>query len=64
VNAVAEPAPAAELAAEAGRLVGAADDAGLRLRLMGGIAIWLSSPSVRVPPYARTSPAVGRGGDP
>ena len=47
------PAPASEVAAEAERLVGLADAAGLQVRLMGGIAIWLASPSVRVPPYAR-----------
>lgn len=54
MNASADAAPAAEVAAEAERLVQAADGAGLQVRLMGGIAIWLSSPSVRVPPYARS----------
>jgi hypothetical protein len=47
------PVPALELAAEAERLVRAAEQTGLRIRLMGGVAVWLTSPSVRQPPYAR-----------
>jgi hypothetical protein len=42
-----------EIRAEAGRLSAAANGAGLGLRLMGGLAIWLVAPSVRVPPFAR-----------
>ena len=38
---------------EAGRLSAAAADAGLGMRLMGGLAIWLVAPSVREPPFAR-----------
>ena len=53
MNPEVEPAPASEVAAEAERLVQAADGAGLKVRLMGGIAFWLNSPSVRRPPYAR-----------
>ena len=39
--------------AEAERLVRAAHEAGLHVKAMGGVAIWLVSPSVRLPPYAR-----------
>lgn len=38
---------------EAVRLTAAAAAANLGLRLMGGLAIWLVSPSVRVAPFAR-----------
>jgi hypothetical protein len=46
-------APAADIRHEAERLTAAARDAKLGLRLMGGLAIWLTSPSVRVAPYGR-----------
>jgi len=46
-------APCDDIRDEAVRLAAAAADAGLGLRLMGGLAIWLTSPSVRRPPYAR-----------
>lgn len=39
--------------AEAERLVRAAHDSGLHVKAMGGVAIWLVSPGVRLPPYAR-----------
>ena len=42
-----------DIRAEAGRLSSAAGDAGLGMRLMGGLAVWLVAPSVRVPPFAR-----------
>ena len=38
---------------EAMRLSAAAKGVGLGLRLMGGLAVWALSPSVRVPPFAR-----------
>jgi hypothetical protein len=38
---------------EAARLAGAALDAGLSARLIGGLAFWLRCPSVRQGPYAR-----------
>lgn len=38
---------------EAARLTAAAAAANLGLRLMGGLAIWLVSPSVRLEPFAR-----------
>ena len=44
---------ASEIRAEAGRLAAAAREAGLGLRLMGGLAVWLVGPSVRMPPFAR-----------
>jgi hypothetical protein len=44
---------ALDIRAEAERLAAAVMGSGLRLRLMGGMAIWLTSPSVRRPPYAR-----------
>jgi hypothetical protein len=44
---------AADIRAEAERLTAAAADAGLGMRLMGGLAIWLVAPSVRLPPFAR-----------
>lgn len=46
-------APCEDIRDEAERLAGAAGAAGLGLRLMGGLAIWLTSPSARRPPYAR-----------
>jgi hypothetical protein len=45
---------ATDIRAEAERLSAAAAAANLGLRLMGGLAIWLVSPSVRVPPFARS----------
>lgn len=44
---------AADIRAEAERLTAAAIAADLGLRLMGGLAVWLVSPSVRMPPFAR-----------
>lgn len=44
---------AADIRAEAERLTAAAMTANLGLRLMGGLAVWLVSPSVRMPPFAR-----------
>lgn len=44
---------AADIRDEATRLTAAAKGAGLGLRLMGGLAVWAVSPSVRVPPFAR-----------
>jgi hypothetical protein len=44
---------AADIRDEATRLAAAAMDADLGLRLMGGLAVWAVSPSVRVPPFAR-----------
>ena len=46
-------APCKDIRDEAGRLAAAAAAAGLGLRLMGGLAVWLTSPSARRPPYAR-----------
>src|SRR6476659_4403737 len=45
--------PSAEIEAEARRIVEAAIAQGLRVRLMGGIAILIQSPSVSRPPYDR-----------
>ena len=45
--------PAEEIAAEAARLVGLATAEGLRVRLMGGLAIRFQSPTARRPPYTR-----------
>jgi hypothetical protein len=42
-----------EIRQEAGRLSSEAAEAGLGMRLMGGLAVWLVAPSVRVPPFAR-----------
>jgi hypothetical protein len=42
-----------DIRAEAQRLTAAAAKANLGLRLMGGLAIWLAAPSVRVAPFAR-----------
>jgi len=44
---------AADIRDEAGRLAAAAASAGLGLRLMGGLGIWMVAPSVRVPPFER-----------
>lgn len=44
---------APDIRAEAERLTAAAGTANLGLRLMGGLAVWLVSPSVRMPPFAR-----------
>ena len=44
---------ATDIRAEAERLTAAAAAANLGLRLMGGLAVWLVSPSVRIPPFAR-----------
>ena len=44
---------AADIRAEAERLTASAATAGIGLRLMGGLAVWIVSPSVRVPPFAR-----------
>ena len=44
---------ATDIRAEAERLSAAAAAADLGLRLMGGLAVWLVSPSVRRPPFAR-----------
>jgi len=45
--------PADDISLEASRLTEAALTARLDLRLMGGLGVWLTSPSVRRPPYAR-----------
>jgi hypothetical protein len=42
------------VAEEGVRLAAAARDAGLSLRLLGGVAVWQQCPSARVPPLART----------
>ena len=60
------------MGAEAGRLAAAAARDGLGLRLMGGVAIWMVAPSVRVAPFARDYEDLdlavrkrdGQGGDP
>ena len=44
---------APDIRAEAERLSSEAGDAGLGMRLMGGLAVWLVAPSVREPPFAR-----------
>lgn len=44
---------APDIRAEAERLTTAAMGANLGLRLMGGLAVWMVSPSVRMPPFAR-----------
>jgi hypothetical protein len=46
--------PRDDIRAEAERLTADAAAAGLGLRLMGGVAVWLTSPSARRPPYERT----------
>jgi hypothetical protein len=48
-----DAAPASEIRDEATRLAVAAARQKLGLRLMGGLAVWLLSPSARVPPFAR-----------
>lgn len=50
-----EPAPplSADIRDEAARLGGLILSAGIPARLMGGLAVWLSSPSVREGPFAR-----------
>jgi hypothetical protein len=45
--------PLADIRVEGERVATAAVTAGLQLRLMGGMAVYLTSPSVRRPPYAR-----------
>lgn len=45
--------PRTDIRDEVVRLAAAASEAGLGLRLMGGLAIWLTSPSARREPYAR-----------
>ncbi len=45
--------PLEDIRAEAERVAAAALDSGLQLRLMGGMAVYLTSPSVRVPPFER-----------
>ena len=45
--------PLDDIRAEAQRVATEAIAAGLRLRLMGGLAVYLTSPTVRRPPYAR-----------
>jgi len=44
---------AGDIHAEAERLAARIRDAGLPIRLMGGLAVWLVAPSVRREPYAR-----------
>ena len=44
---------APDIRAEAERLSSEIADAGLGMRLMGGLAVWLVAPSVREPPFAR-----------
>ena len=44
---------APDVHAEAGRLADRIRTAGLPIRLMGGLAVWLVAPTVRRPPYAR-----------
>jgi hypothetical protein len=49
-----EPVPAAaDIRDESIRLTGAADRAGIPLKLFGGLAVWLTCPSVRDGPFAR-----------
>ena len=45
---------ASDIRAEAERLTTLIAAAGQPIRLMGGLAIWLVAPSVRVQPYARS----------
>jgi hypothetical protein len=45
--------PLDDIRTEAARVANAAVAAGLQLRLMGGMAVYLTSPTVRRPPYAR-----------
>jgi hypothetical protein len=48
-----DPHPLDDIRDEGERIVTAAVQAGLQLRLIGGMAVYLTSPSVRRPPYAR-----------
>jgi hypothetical protein len=48
-----DPVPLEDVRAEGERIGRAAVANGLALRLMGGVAIWLVSPSVRRPPFER-----------
>jgi hypothetical protein len=48
-----EGRPLGDIRAEAERVANAAVASGLQLRLMGGMAVYLTSPSVRRPPFAR-----------
>lgn len=48
-----DPIPLDDVRAEGERIGRAAVANGLELRLMGGVAIWLVSPSVRRPPFER-----------
>jgi hypothetical protein len=43
-----------DVALEGERLARAAREASIALRLIGGVAVWVSCPSARVPPLART----------
>lgn len=45
--------PLDDIREEADRVAGGAVAAGIQLRLMGGMAVYLTSPTVRRPPYAR-----------
>jgi hypothetical protein len=53
VTFVVDAHPLDDMPAEADRLGRAAVASGLQLRLMGGMAVYLISPTVRRPPYAR-----------
>lgn len=48
-----DPTPLDDVRAEGERIAVAALANGIALRLMGGVAIWLTSPSVRLPPFER-----------
>ena len=48
-----DSSPLDTVTTEAERIGRAAVDAGLQLRLMGGVAIWITSPTVRRPPFER-----------
>jgi hypothetical protein len=48
---------AADIRNEAERLADLAAESGLALRLMGGMAVWLTCPSVREEPYRRSHQA-------
>jgi hypothetical protein len=55
-----------DVAEEGKRLAGAAQEGGLSLPLLGGVAIWCHCPSARVPPLQRQygdADFVGRAGD-
>ncbi len=49
-----ESAILSDIRDEAGRLASLVVESGLEARLLGGLAIWLRSPSVRTGPYARS----------